>query len=623
MQRQVPVLLASLSLSLTAAAQEAPPEIEDLLVLGERVAHDAVSQSTVLDSEAIRLRNSASTLDLLRHAPGLSVFQPGGPGGVSEVLIRGSESNYTVVTLDGVPMNHATDPRGRGFDFATINPDDIERVEVLRGSLSSLYGSEALAGAINIVTRPPAEGAQLSARVEGGSDDYQRGYLSLDGGRSDGLMGRLSLAHLDSGEPVPGSTSSVDSVRLGVDWSLAEHRQLDLRVNRSERERTNYPVGSGGPLFAVHDGLEHGLAEQTSAQVRWQETLGEDWAFNMRLSHFQREEEVDTPGVPDGVLGGSPGMTSETDMRRQRLSGNATWHPGGALELAAGAEVQREAGEGASVLDRGEPVPTGFDLERDNLAAFVEGRYRWATGTEAFVSTRVDKHEDHSAEPTAKLSLSQDFATGTRLGLSWGNAFKVPTFYALGDGLVGNPDLAPETSDTLELSVQQNAWNDRLYVNLALFRTRYDQLIEFSFEQFQMINWEDLAVDGAELEAAVQLTGQLSAGGHLTELDYVSEQGQPNERAETRAGLHGQWESGDWQTRVQWLYVGERPSASSPTGDVRLGSYQRWDISAAYQFTPRFEVSANVDNLLDEQFQEEAGFPSPGRMFRMGLSVKL
>ncbi len=619
------ILSAALSLGAgSALAVEAPEPIQDLVITGERVPHEAISQSTVIEVEELRQRNSASTLELLRHTPGLDVFQRGGPGGTAEVQIRGAEAKHTVVTVDGVRVSDTTDPKGGGFDFGLINPDDIERIEVLRGSLSSLYGSEALAGAINIVTRRPEPGMAATARVEAGSYESRRAHVSLEGGALDGVRGRLSLAHLDSGEPVPGSSAQVDSVRGALDWSPTEQRTLDLRLSYAQRDRTSYPMASGGSRYAVNPQLEEASAEEFSAQLGWRERLDERTSLTVRLATFEREEDVDTPGIPDGVLPGRPGMVSNARISRHRLTADGNWQPLDNLEVAGGGEYQRESGEVDAVLDMGVPIPAAFDLERDNLGAFVEGRYRGAQGVELFVSARVDRPESHSTESSAKVSLAYDFAErDTRIGASWGNGFKLPTFYALGDPLVGNPELEPESSHTTEVYIRQRLLDQRLYWNLAAFRTRYDDLLDFDFATFRMVNREQLAVDGVELDFTGQWSDRFSGGGHLTLLDYSGEAGQPVERAKRRGGLFGQWQHERWQARLQWLYMGSRPSMSVPTGEVALSSFQRWDLALQRELSSRVNLSVNLDNLTDTDYQEEAGFPSPGRILRLGLGVRL
>src|SRR5690606_14967695 len=177
----------------TAAAAEATTGVETLVVSGSRIANTNAAQSVVLEQQEIEVRNAAHTVDLLRGLPGLDLVQPGGPGGVTELFIRGAESNFAVVTVDGVRVNDTTNSRGGSFDLTAINPDDIERVEILKGPLSAIYGSDALAGALNIVTKKPAQEPQVSVRGAIGTDGYRRGYVSFSNTFDNGLGASLSV----------------------------------------------------------------------------------------------------------------------------------------------------------------------------------------------------------------------------------------------------------------------------------------------------------------------------------------------------------------------------------------------------------------------------------------------
>src|SRR5690606_17888874 len=136
--------------------------------------------------------------------------------------------------------------------------------------------------------------------------------------------------------------------------------------------------------------------------------------------------------------------------------------------------------------------------ERTNKAAFVEGHYRVEDGVNLFVSTRLDKPDDRGSENSSKVAVSYPLAAQTRVGASWGNAFKLPSFYSVGDTLVGNPDLLAETSETVEVFLQQSFIDNRVRVNATVFQSQYDELIDFDFATFKLVNRESVEVDGLE-----------------------------------------------------------------------------------------------------------------------------
>ncbi len=618
------VYLALASLGFAAqhtSAQEKSPEIESTLVTGSRIADTGMIQGVVLDESAIALRNSANAVDMLRGLPGLDLTQPGGPGGVTELFIRGAESNFAIVTIDGVRVNDITNSRGGSFDFSSLNPDDIERVEILKGPLSAIYGSDALAGAINIVTKKPGREPQAALRASGGSDGYKRGYLSLSGGLDNGLGAGISVARLDAGEPVKGSTSVSDSVRTHIHWQPNEQRTLDFSAGYTERERTGYPTGSGGLLFAALDDLETGLAKDTNAQAGWREAVTQALTLDIRASYFKRDEEVDTPPILEGVYSGSPAMVSESRMERKRVVAHGVYTFSRNFSLAAGVDHEDETGSANSVIDFGFPMPSSFDLDRNNTAVFVEGHYESDNGISAFVSSRLDKPDDRSSETSTKAALSYLLADNARIGVSWGDGFKLPSFYAVGDSLVGNPDLLPEVSETVEVFAHYSLRAIPLRIQASLFQSDYDKLIDFDFATFKLVNRDAVEVKGGELEVIYQPVDSLRLGANATHTDYSI---RINGRPEWCGGVFAEWSpNADWQGRVQLNHTGKRPSASSATGDVTLDAYQRLDAVLVRRLGQDVDLTLGLDNLLDEDYQEEAGFPAAGVAFRVGLAVKL
>lgn len=615
------VCFATLCAGSTAAAAEATAGIETLLVSGSRIANTNAAQSVVLDQQEIEVRNAAHTVDLLRGLPGLDLVQPGGPGGVTELFIRGAESNFAIVTIDGVRVNDTTNSRGGSFDLTSLNPDDIERVEILKGPLSAIYGSDALAGALNIVTKKPSQKPQVSLRAARGSDDYYRAYLSASGTNDNGLGASVSVARLNAGEPVKGSTSVSDSIRTNVQWAVNDNRQLDFSAGYVERERTSYPTGGGGLLYAPRDNLEIGTAEDTNAQLGWREQATDSLTLEVRGSYFKREEQLDVPEIPQGAYGGVPASVSDSEMERKRVIAHAVYALTSELSIAAGVDYEEESGRSNSVIDYGFPMPSSFDLERTNKAAFIEAHYRVEDGVNIFLSSRADKPDERGSETSSKVAVSYPLTTTTRVGASWGDAFKLPSFYAVGDSLVGNPDLLAETSETVEVFLQQSFADNRVRINATAFQSKYKELIDFDFATFKLLNRESVEVDGLELEVIWNPIAEFEIGIHATQTDYDT---RINGRAEWRGGLFAEWNPGnDWQGRLHLTHSGKRPSASSETGDVTLDSYQRVDAVLVRRLSDSMDMSFSLDNILDEEYQEEVGFPAAGRAFRVGISVKL
>src|SRR5512138_1668501 len=205
---------AALVFSTVLSAQA---EIEPIHVTASRLPEPSAISISVLDEERIERQHSRDILDLLRTTPGISASQPGGPGGFSEVFLRGAESNFTVVLIDGVRVNDPSNSRGGGYDFSTIDSLQIERIEVARGALSAVHGSDAMAGVINIETRRPTAEPSVVLTAEGGADSFQRLAVTSSGPLSQTVYGGLKAAYTDFGDAVSGATQRIFSMQTDLE----------------------------------------------------------------------------------------------------------------------------------------------------------------------------------------------------------------------------------------------------------------------------------------------------------------------------------------------------------------------------------------------------------------------
>ncbi|MFT7558804.1 MAG: vitamin B12 transporter [Flavobacteriales bacterium] len=599
--------------------------VESVLVQGARLHGAQAALTQVISEETIRQQNSASVSDILRNAVGINLVQAGGPGGITELFIRGAESNFSVVTIDGIRVNDTTNSRGGGFDLASINPDTIAQIDIMRGPLSSSLGSDALAGAINIVTRSPDSSETLRVRVEEGSDDYHRRYLGLSLGAKKGLAASLNVAQLDSGEAVEGSRSDLNSIDGQIDYQADNGLRIDSNFRFIERQRQSYPSAGGGPRLSILSDLETADANEKSAAIRLRHRLSNSLDLDVQLSHFTRDEHVNTPSVIAILAEASrPSSISDSQLNRNNINAFVRYQASAAIDIAAGLEVERERGESDGELDLGFAIlPSGFDLSRDTQAAFSELNIALPASIELFASTRFDSIKNADSQNSSKLALAWQSKEGSsRVGANWGSAFKMPSFYALGDSLVGNDALKPETSQTAELYFKQISSTKMYELNLSGFSSEFKNLIDFDFATFKMRNVDKVSVTGVELETLAHWSEYTESGFHVSYSDYDVEGGEELDgRAAWNAGIYSQWQVRDFSARMHILYVGERSSQSVVTGARSLDAYQRLDFAFSKDLNEMLELSLNIDNALDTSYEEEIGFPSAGRMIRMGLSM--
>lgn len=624
-------LIASIALSspvASAAQSTAKIDVEPVHVTASRLPEPPPVSLTVVDTLSIDAQHGSDVLDLLRLTPGISTTQPGGPGGISEVFLRSAESNFTVVMIDGVRVNDPSNPRGGGYDFSTLSADDIERVEIARGALSAVHGSDAMAGVINIVTRRPTVEPTLSARMEGGSDSFQRVSAMASGPLGEEMSGSLKASYTDFGDAVEGSGQRLASAQGDLEFGSATSGIGAFRggLRYAERDRKAFADASGGPLFAVLRESEHSKAEETSAWAHTTRAFNAAWSMDTTASFFRRREETLTPPVAPGVFEGVPGSVSTSRFHRGQVTVAHRYALSSALELGGGIDLQIEDGERDGALDLGfASLPSDFDLDRLVRAAYAEARFRAESGFEVYGAVRVDDTDDDDARGSGRLAARYAHeASGTAVHASWSNGHKQPSFYSLGDTLVGNPDLRVETSETLEIGVEQSFAADAFMASLTAFRTDYEDLIDFDFTTFRLVNRSQAEIDGVEAALAWSPTPALTARLHgtFTDIELADEGADLLYRPEEYGGLQVAWRLQDrWTVHAQAQYVGEREGSSVPTGQQTLSAYERVDVALSHAFTANTTLFAAIDNVLDEDFQEALGFPNAGIQLRVGGSV--
>lgn len=610
-------------ISLVPFAQANP--IETVEVVGSRSGlgpADLSGQISVIERSEIELLNKTSVQSLLDSLAGVSVNQQGGAGGVTSLYIRGGEANFAVILIDGVQVNNPVDTRGGSFDFSTLDPSQVERIELIRGPQSALYGADALSGVLNIITRQPDADGGAVLGFEGGDDDYYRGRAYLGG--SFGQDGRYSLAlgRSDSGDVVEDSERELDFLTGSLVYDFSEDSSLSAGLRYSDSERSNYPEDSGGPEFAVWDELDQGESEDLSLHLSWQSKATQLWQYQLTADWFNIESEESSPGIFPGFE--IPPTGADVEFDRYSLSWVNRLQLD-ALRLGVGMDFEREEGDSQGYIDYGFPLDASFELERDTYGGFAELHYDVSKALALSGSVRYDDVDESDSEVTSRLGLLWRLANGaTQLRANWGEGFKPPSFFALAHPLVGNPDLQSETSSSWDVGIEHR-FNDGVSLNLVYFDTTYRDLVDFDDETFRNVNRDRVETNGVEFSFTATLGGYGDLRGHATYAD--------SNVANSDVELRGR---PDWKAGLQWFYsvksniglaaeylwVDEVIEASQHTGqslDYTLDAYNTLDISLNWQVSDSIKLKATVSNVLDENYEQAVGFPAAGIFPRLGV----
>jgi len=612
-----------------ALAEGAPTET--IIVTGSRVTDllgDIPNSASVIGLGDIEMQNHADVLDYLRNVPGLQVTQPGGRGGIASVFIRGGEPNFTMVLIDGVRVNDPNNTRGGSFDFSTLNVDDIERIEIVRGPQSAIYGSDALAGVINIITKGRADELGAGIHAEAGEDDYQRAALEVSGPTTDTGGFALRVATVDDGEATPGNTFESNSVTGKLSFGTGEDWDLRFFGRYSDNEGTSFPEDSGGYGFAVIREQDRKSSEDSSLGIAGGIGLAADWRLNFTASRFDHEDSYISPGVAPGVRDPVPPNGADSELDRTTYTAHLVGDITPELRTTFGLDYYDEEGASDGFVEffPGFSIPAGFSIDRSVTGYFGEFRYEPTAGLKLLGSIRHDAPDEEPGETTTKLGALYDFNDGrTTLRVNWGEGFKLPSFFALASPLVGNPDLKAEKSESADLGITQRWMDGRLTSTFTIYRNEFTDLIDFDPVNFTNVNRTAVEAQGAEFEMDYRPTNALSLYAEVLylDIDVKDVQHQLRQRPDWRGSASARWKPADrWQLQVTWLYVGETWDSSIPTGGLVLDGYHRVDAAATWSADASFDVVLAVDNVLDEDYGEAIGFPSPGRRARLALRYR-
>lgn len=600
-------------------------ELAQVFITATRLASGvdpASSNVDVIGPDQIAARHAASVADLIGDLPGVFVQQAGGRGGVTSAFTRGAQPNFTLVLIDGVRANDPTNSRGGSFDFSGLGMGDIERIEIVRGPASAIHGADALGGVINIITRKGREPA-LDAFAEGGSLGYRRAQAHAQGslGRAVGAVG---VAHDDSGEPVDGSAARTNSVNGSLQLPVGGF-DVNFSARYGSTRATAFPDSSGGPLLAVYRTLDRRRMDEGLVGLRASRRMATNWTMIFDYGLHDRETETRSPGVAPSAQTptGIPPNLDDASFRRHQLTftNQLTLSR---VDLAVGLAHMDERGSNAGYLEFGTAqLPTSFALDRATTSAFVEMRYAAVPNGHISLSGRIDRLPGGNWKFSPAASADYSVASGTRLDARWGKAFKLPSFYALGNPIVGDPDLRPERASNAEVGVGQ-ALGRSGDVRFTGFSAHYRNLIDFQpGEVPRLVNRTAVRIRG--VEASLTLNWQeLSMRAHVSRVDARDTSTGAALRDVPRwlAGGNFTWTPGTETTlNLKLSEVGPLTGNAVPTGDMRLADHFQADLALSRRLGHGVTVHLGIDNLFNSRGQQIVGFPGSGTAVRIGVGA--
>jgi len=629
--------LSSLAMLLSAfatvieAQQTLPEASPEVIVTGSRlpITPTGLAQNvSVIDAQQIQQFDPGRLEEILSQVNSVYVDSAGRTGGFSSLYMRGGENSHLLVLIDGVKFNDPTTTRGSAYDLSTIDVSQIERIEILRGPASAIHGSEALAGVINIITRQTSgPGIQGSAYGGVGEDSYARVGGSVAAGK-DTLLGQLAIGATRDGESGADATLRLNTFSGYLRFAPVSILTGEFFARHTERESVAFPDDSGGPRLAVNRQQTLRDAQDTAygIKINWGDTQSP--RIQAGVSAYERSEFADNPFVAAGVRLPVPAFTSDTTFRRTSAQVTATHNLSETTSLVAGIEHQNEKGSLISVGDflfDGNPHTLNFAMERGTDSFFGEGRFQLASPLSLQIGLRRDKVEGMSAETTPNLGIVWILPhSETTLKASYSEGFKPPSFFALGFPIGANPDLRPESSRNVELTLVQSFGSGDSSAQVSLFHTNYQDLVDFDSATFTYVNRGKIIVKGIEPMVSLRLGSRVNAQVGLTLLEISERDGLAplRNRPERRLTANVVYDMTDRSSLFTVLnHSGNFIDRSNPTGDVEMPGFAT--LNAGYSLSvERLRFKLSIDNLFNNAYEQFVGFPAQDRRLRIEVQGK-
>ena len=600
--------LALAAPKISAQTSDPPPDPADASSFGDEVvvtatvpeeeSSDLSATTRVLDLGTIRDRQATTAYQLVTTLPGVQGARAGGPGQQASVFVRGAESDHVLVLWDGIPLNN---PYFGGFNWAFLPVEGADRVELVAGPYSALYGSDAVGGVVNLVTGDLAGRGALSA--EGGSDDYLR--VGADASHAFDSLTVRAGGHLRRGDGEhPNEDFDGESLFARFDWDASPSWRIGGLARGLEAE-TGIPFSLGEPSLTRRIGWDE---RELAIPIQGR---GDRWQVDVLASRVAYDSRFRDPA---DVFSASD-TESEAERARASLTREMPETPIGSGWLAAGVEYER-----LEVSDTTNFGPNLTGVEQETRSGFLQAHWedaRWA----ADFGVRHDDNDVYGTATSPRAGVVVALGERLRARASYGEGFRAPSLGELYFPFFGNPDLEPEESESWETGLTATAGHWR--ADLVVFETRYENLIDFD-ESFVSVNVGRARARGLEL-AAEYRAEIWEVDGSVTLLDAENRiTGEPlRRRADETASLELRVRPAEaWTADLLSRYVGDRPDIDPASAAPATNpAFHRHDLAVSWALTERFVPYARIENLLDESYTEALGFPAPGRTWVVGLRV--
>lgn len=575
---------------------------ETVVVTADRIEEsvkDTGSAVSVITREQIEQRKVPFVLDLLRTVPGIYISESGNVGKITSVFTRGANSDQTLVMIDGVKINGST-----GFiDLSNLSTANVERIEIVRGPQSTLYGSDALGGVINIITRN--SGKLVSIRAEGGSDStYDTGVRSTVGTQRNNISAEFERFKTDGDF----KNDDYDHRTFAANGRVQISESTDLGfIYRNARGEVGIPF-----YFHVPSPDQRQENKDSLIHVPFHRKMNSWWDSELHVSVFDQEIHYRFPSEPFGFT------SSDTSSRTTTFHFGNTFHLGNRQSIIAGYEYERIRIDDSS----------SFGVSLDNAKVdtnAVFGQYQFSPWQPLTITAglRVDDHSAFGTDTNPRVAVAYQASSDLKLRGTYGGGFRAPRPGELG-GPYGNAKLLPEEVKGWDFGADFDLVPGFVSLSATAFHNHFDQMIGFDLNTFRFANFVKVNTSGFEFETLYQPTHSLTFRAAYT---YLTTKDQTTglellRRPKNSGSLNVDYRWRRWGFNYNWNLIGRRVDLNDITF-VRStdDSYNRADAVISYQLSSDVQVYGRILNLWNEKYQEVFGYQAPNRGVFVGVKL--
>ena len=590
---------------------------------------------SVIDSAEIANSNKSTISELIQNQYGVSFTSQGGRGNLSQVYLRGGDPGHTLVEIDGIEMNMTNDPNNV-FDFTDISTDNIERVEILRGPQSTLYGADALAGVINIITKKGIGKPRISFLTEGGTFNSYKGLLSLSGAKNNFdysvSFSREKTDGFSSADIKFGNTEKDGSSRYNIysrlGLSVSENFKLNLLTLFTKAESSFDQFGGNfgdDPTYIYN--LEQGAyrleGNLSLLDGTWSQKFGISFTKNLRKYKF--DPSVFNPATSRSLY----------DGRRTKIDWQNNFQFNNNL-FTLGMETEHEKANSDylwynnsfsfnSILPNSQIRTTGI---------YLQDQINFKNNLYTSVGIRYDNHQKFGSVFTYRIAPAYIFwKTSTKIKFTYGTGFKAPSLFNLFDPAFGNQNLQPEKSKGWDVGIEQYLLDSNLLLGITYFSNTFDNLFGTD-NNFKTVNIGKAETNGLEFYATYKPVNNLKLNFNYTFTNSINKDINSTEfdlellrRPQNKATFSADYKLNSvFNIYSDISYIDTRVDKDFslfPINRVLLKSYILANLSVNAQIYSNINIYGKLNNVFNSDYEEVFGYGTAKRSGYLGLKINL